>query len=67
LEKLRRVQDLLRHALPGGDPAVLFDKAITALLSEFARTKLALTDRPRQSPLLTLGSLHVPAAGRVDP
>jgi 5-methylcytosine-specific restriction endonuclease McrA len=64
LEKLRRVQDLLRHALPGGDPAVLFDRAMTALLSELERTKLARTDRPRQSPMLTLGSRHVPAAVR---
>jgi hypothetical protein len=31
VEKLRRVQDLMRHALPGGDPAVIFDKAITSL------------------------------------
>jgi hypothetical protein len=64
LEKLRRVQDLLRHALPGGDPAVIFERAITVLLSEIERTKLALTDRPRQSPMLSLGSRHVPAAVR---
>jgi hypothetical protein len=64
LEKLQRVQDLLRHALPGGDPAMIFERAITALLSELERTKLALTDRPRQSSMLSLGSRHVPAAVR---
>jgi hypothetical protein len=64
LEKLRRAQDLLRHVLPGGDPAVIFDKAITALLSELERTKLAITERPRERRMLTLGSRHVPAAVR---
>jgi 5-methylcytosine-specific restriction endonuclease McrA len=64
LERLRRVQDLLRHALPSGDPAVIFEKALTALLSELERTKLAVTDRPRQGGMLTPGSRHVPAAIR---
>jgi hypothetical protein len=64
LEKLRRVQDLLRHALPGGDPAVIFDRAVTVLLSDLERTKLAITDRPGQNPSLSLGSRHVPAAVR---
>jgi hypothetical protein len=25
-DKLRRVQDLLRHVVPNGDPAVIFDR-----------------------------------------
>src|SRR6266850_6536953 len=32
--KLRRVQDLLRHAVPSGDTAVIFDRALTVLLKE---------------------------------
>jgi hypothetical protein len=64
LEKLRRVQDLLRHALPGGDPAVIVDKALTALLADLERAKLAITERPRQGRMVTLGSRHVPAAVR---
>src|SRR5260221_6741374 len=36
-DKLRRVQDLLRHQLPDGDPAVVFDRALTVLpLRKFA-------------------------------
>ena len=30
-DKLRRVQDLLRHQLPTGDPAAVFDRALTLL------------------------------------
>jgi hypothetical protein len=47
-DKLRRVQDLLRHAVPNGDPAAIFDRALTVLLTELEKRKLAQTDRPRQ-------------------
>jgi hypothetical protein len=43
-EKLRRAQDLLRHSIPNGDPAAVFDRALTLLLAELDRTKLAATD-----------------------
>ena len=46
-EKLRRVQDLLRH--PNGDPAAIFDRAITLLLEDLEKKKIAITDRPRPS------------------
>src|ERR687897_2657830 len=46
-DKLRRVQDLMRHTIPDGDPAAIFDRALTVLLAELSRTKLAVTDRPR--------------------
>jgi hypothetical protein len=32
-DKLRRAQDLLRHSIPDGDPAKIFDKALTLLLA----------------------------------
>lgn len=60
-KKLRLAQDLLRHQIPGGDPAAIFDRALTALLEELARKKLAATDRPRESPGHTPGSRHIPA------
>ena len=31
-DKLRRVQNLLRHAVPNGDPAEIFDRALTVLV-----------------------------------
>jgi 5-methylcytosine-specific restriction endonuclease McrA len=47
--KLRRVQDLMRHQVPNGDLAVIFDRALTVLLADLERTKLAATTRPRVS------------------
>jgi hypothetical protein len=60
-DKLRSAQDLLRHAIPSGDTAQVIDRALTALLEDLARKKLAATDRPRPSPGLEAGSRHVPA------
>jgi len=41
--KLRRAQDLLRHQVPKGDLAEVFDRALTALLERLERTKCAAT------------------------
>jgi 5-methylcytosine-specific restriction endonuclease McrA len=60
--KLRRAQDLLRHTIPDGDLAAVFDRALTALLDRLARTKLATTARPRAGRSATPGSRHLPAA-----
>jgi hypothetical protein len=48
-DKLRRVQDLLRHTISSGDPAAIFDRALTLLLKEVERTKLAAATSPRMS------------------
>jgi hypothetical protein len=61
LEKLRRAQDLLRHAVPSGEEAVVIDRALTALLADLDRKKLAATDRPRPLRRTKLGSRHMPA------
>jgi hypothetical protein len=61
-DKLRRVQDLLRHQLPDGDPAVVFDRALTLLLEDLERKKLAQTTRPRPARPAVSGTRHVPAA-----
>ena len=61
-DKLRRVQDLLRHTLPSGDPAAIFDRALTRLLDELARTRLAATSRPRAQRPPAPESRHMPAA-----
>jgi hypothetical protein len=63
-EKLRRAQDLLRHAVPNGDPEEIFDRALTALLGELGRRKLGATDHPREGRRSTPGSRTVPAAVR---
>lgn len=37
---LRRVQDLLRHQIPTGDPAVIFDRALTFLLADVEKFEI---------------------------
>ena len=60
-DKLRRAQDLLRHTIPSGDPAAIFDRALTLLLADLERTKLAVTARPRAVRASSPGSRHIPA------
>ena len=40
-DKLRQVQDMLRHVVPNGDPAMIFDRALTVLLADLERKKFA--------------------------
>jgi hypothetical protein len=49
-EKLRRVQDLLRHRLPSGDPAAIFDRAITLLLEDLEKKKESGASAPQLMP-----------------
>jgi hypothetical protein len=63
-DKLRRVQDLMRHQVPDGDLAAVFDRALTLLLQDLERRRLADTNRPRPARTATPGSRHVPAAVR---
>jgi hypothetical protein len=63
-DKLRRVQDLLRHVLPTGDAAEIFDRALTLLLADLARRRYAETSRPQPPRDLRASSRQVPAAVR---
>jgi len=60
-DKLRRAQDLLRHAIPDGDAGQIFDRALTLLLSDLEGRKLAATERPRAAPPPVRHSRNVPA------
>jgi hypothetical protein len=60
-EKLRRAQELLRREIPDGDPGAIFDRALTLLLDEVARKKLALTTKPRPTKGARNGSRQIPA------
>ena len=62
--KLRRAQDLLRHQVPDGDPAAVIDRALTVLLENLERQKLAAAARPRSSRPARPGSRHIPAVVR---
>lgn len=61
-DKLRRIQDLLRHSVPDGDVETIVDKALTLLLDHAERTKLAATPRPRSRTADGSATRHIPAA-----
>ena len=46
-DKLRRVQALLRREIPDGDPAAIFDRALTLLLEKVEKAKLGAASKPR--------------------
>jgi hypothetical protein len=60
-DRLRRVQDLLRHAVRDGDPAEIFDRALTLLERQLQRRKLGHARRPKPATKSISGSRHVPA------
>jgi 5-methylcytosine-specific restriction endonuclease McrA len=61
-DKFRRAQDLLRHSVPNGDPAEIFDRALTILVEKLERAKFAAASRPRQASSTPMRSRHIPAA-----
>ena len=63
-DKLRRAQDLLRHAIPNGDLAEIVERAVTLLLADLERTKLAAVERPRAARSRVGASRHIPSAVR---
>ena len=60
-EKLELAQDLLRHALPSGDPAAIFARALDVLVEELVKQKYAATAAPRPARGHALDSRYVPA------
>jgi hypothetical protein len=63
-EKLRRAQELLRREVPDGNPDSIIDKALTLLLEDVARRKLAVTSTARTSQRVGTRSRHIPAQVR---
>jgi hypothetical protein len=61
-EKLRFAQDMLRREIPDGDPGAIFDRALTLLLDDVAKTKMAATAAPQADRITAPGSRHIPAA-----
>jgi hypothetical protein len=67
-DKLRVAQDLLRHAIPGGDIAAIFDRALSELIEAHSRRKMAVVRKPAKARVASVGtrpavenSRHVPA------
>jgi hypothetical protein len=63
-DKLRRLQDLLRHQFPKGDPAQIFERAMDALLVEVLKKKAGAVSRPRDSGAANPQSRHIPSRVR---
>jgi len=68
---LRRAQDLMRHSIPDGDPALVIDRALTLLVLQLERTRFSkLTARraaratDRSSSAAHPESRYIPAAIR---
>ncbi len=61
-DTLRRAQDLLRHAVPSGDVAVIFERALELLIVRLERTKFGNTKHPRVFRDSSPESRHIPAA-----
>ena len=61
-DKLREVQDLLRHSVRSDDLAEIFDRALTLLLKDARRQRFAETTAPRGERALVPGSRRIPAA-----
>jgi hypothetical protein len=61
---LQRARALLRHAVPDGDPTIVFERALRALLRELERDRLGVVSRPRAPRQPSKRSRHVAAAVR---
>jgi 5-methylcytosine-specific restriction endonuclease McrA len=64
--KLQRARDLLLHAIPSGDPAAIVDRALTVLVAQLERAKIAAASRSRSGPRRATSATtrHIPAAVR---
>jgi 5-methylcytosine-specific restriction endonuclease McrA len=63
---LERLRALLRHQVPDGDVTEIVDRALTLLLEQVERTRLAAVTRttPKRSEAAKSGSRRIPAAVR---
>lgn len=60
--KLRRAQDLLRHVFPDGNPADVIDRALTVLIADVEKKKLAKVSRPAKPRKAGPDSQEIPAS-----
>ena len=63
-DKLKLAQDLLRHAVPGGELSEVVDRALTVLLDDLARKKCGASsgpDAPTMRRTAAQGTRHVPS------
>lgn len=61
-DKLRRAQDLLRHAVPNADPAIIFERALELLIDQLERSRAGKAEHPRAPRDAKQNSRHIPAS-----
>ena len=63
VDRLRQIQDLMRHRLPSGDPAAIVEHALEVLHADLLKKKAAEVSRPRAARAdLEVAGRHIPAA-----
>jgi 5-methylcytosine-specific restriction endonuclease McrA len=60
-EKLEHLRALLSHAIPSGDLAEVFERALDVAISEYEKRKYGVTDRPRGDVRRNGYGRHIPA------
>jgi hypothetical protein len=60
-EKLELAKDLLRHVIPSGDPAPIFERALDLLVEKLVKDKFAVTNQPGTSRGQSARSRNIPA------
>jgi len=64
-DKFREAQDLLRHRIPDGDLAMIFEKALDVLIEQVKKERFATGRKARQAPARDAdasSSRHIPDA-----
>ena len=61
-DRLREAQDLLRHCVPDGDIAAIFDRALKMLLRELRKARHAMVEHLRAAPSAGGTGRHVAAS-----
>src|SRR5438105_10647990 len=54
-DKLRQAQDLLRHRVPDGDPAAIFEKALDLLIERVKKERFGVGRKPRKTAAAVTG------------
>ena len=65
--KLQRAQDLLRHTIPNGDPAAIVERALTLLVEDLERRRLAKVRKPRHEGAMPDTSIAAPKSSIAAP
>src|SRR5438128_1313576 len=64
-DKFRQAQDLLRHRIPNGDVAAIFEKALDLVIEQMKKERFGAGRKPRQGPTEDAkpsSSRHIPDA-----